>query len=70
MGNEMSLPKWIEEWRKHQHAHPDSKTPDVYEALAIAWEALEEDGSGNQHVPRNDGCSTCRAMHRIQELGK
>lgn len=71
----MSLPKWTERFK-----HTASDTAEqLYEALSIAWEALEEnvefnmrDAEGPELRAQNE-CNYRRskdAMRRIEELGK
>lgn len=58
----MSLPKWIEELKIGNNAGR------AYDALEIAWEALEE--ITNKRCELYHGDNAADAMRRIEEMGK
>jgi hypothetical protein len=68
-----SLPKWIEDCKKLSETYGFVHDKPLFEALSIAWEALEQIRMYARVVhdkPKDYGEVVDTAQRRIEELGK
>lgn len=64
----IALPEWVKKWGYGSWVSNGDKQ--MYEALAIAWEALDKIKGCNSNCGDCEGCLATSAMRRITELGK